>query len=66
MKLIKRLWLKIKHNETAWDIWRELTEAQRAALKKGSYPDHLIEKAVKSGCDAERLRQELKRRTYSL
>lgn len=56
-------WLSlVKNNEMAWKIWHQLNTKQKASIKKGRYPEALLNDAVKRGYNKEKLREGLRDR----
>ena len=55
----------VKYNEVGWDIWRNMTERERADVARGRYPNDLLARAKKQGYELTRLKEELKKRAQS-
>jgi hypothetical protein len=55
--------LHVKYNELAWDIWRNLTEQEKADVAMERYPLAKLSYAVNHGYDLDCLKKALRRRT---
>lgn len=64
-KKFRNLASYFKYNELAWDIWRGLTERERADVAMERYPLAKLEYAVARGYDIDKLKKALKRRTLN-